>query len=71
MKIILILSLLSFSVFAEKAKVTSTSKTNEKSVELMVKEGKKDRKKKIEMCHDCGKPESVCDCEGNEHKKDE
>lgn len=38
-------------------------------VENMVKEAKKERKKKVEMCHDCGKPESQCDCEGEEHKK--
>ncbi|OIQ17168.1 MAG: hypothetical protein BM556_13220 [Bacteriovorax sp. MedPE-SWde] len=30
------------------------------------------RRKKVEMCHDCGKPETQCECEGhgNEEKKD-
>lgn len=31
-------------------------------VEGIVKEAKSSRKKKVEMCHDCGKPEVNCDC---------
>ncbi len=47
---------LSFQVGAQE-----TSKPE--NVEGIVKEAKKsDRKKKVEMCHDCGKPESQCDC---------
>lgn len=43
----------------------------EGSVETIVKEVKKGRKKKAEMCHECGKPEEKCDCEGEEHRKSE
>ncbi len=34
---------------------------------------KKKRRKKVQMCHECGKPETQCECEGEEHgvKKDE
>ncbi len=32
------------------------------NVEGMVKEAKSSRRKKVEMCHDCGKPEVNCDC---------
>ena len=28
---------------------------------------KKSRRKKVEMCVDCGKPETECDCPGYEH----
>jgi len=38
-------------------------------VETMIKKAKKERKKKIEMCHECGKPEENCDCKGEEHRK--
>ena len=40
-------------------------------VESLVKGNKKDRKKKVEMCHECGKPEVNCDCKGEEHRKSE
>lgn len=30
---------------------------------------KKDRRKKVEMCAECGKPESECECKG--HKDEE
>ena len=33
-----------------------------KNVEGIVKEAKSGRRKKVEMCHDCGKPEVNCDC---------
>lgn len=28
---------------------------------------KKRRRKKVQMCHECGKPEPECDCEGEGH----
>jgi hypothetical protein len=31
------------------------------------KETQKRRRKKVMMCHDCGKPETECDCEGEGH----
>ena len=28
---------------------------------------KRTRRKKIQICHECGKPETKCECEGEEH----
>ncbi len=68
MKFLLTFALLtSVSVFAQTP--TDSTETKTQPVENMVKEAKKDRKKKVEMCHDCGKPEAQCDCKGEEHKK--
>lgn len=64
----LIAVLFSFSGYAQE---TTTKEKKETSVESMVKSSKKDRKKKVEMCHECGKPEVNCDCKGEEHKKGE
>ncbi|MBY0516390.1 MAG: hypothetical protein AB7I27_03420 [Bacteriovoracaceae bacterium] len=70
MKMILLIVLTISSIsFAEEVK--SSKKETKSSVQEIVKEGKSSRKKKVEMCHDCGKPESQCDCEGEDHKKDE
>lgn len=68
MKLFLVLTLMiSMSAFGQ----TSTDKIEKKdqAVENVLKPTKKDRSKKVEMCHDCGKPESQCDCEGEEHDK--
>ena len=68
MKLLLTLALLtSVGAFAQTS--SETTETKAQPVENMVKEAKKDRKKKVEMCHDCGKPEVQCDCKGEEHKK--
>lgn len=40
------------------------------SVEGMIKESKSSRRKKVEMCHDCGKPEVNCDCPEELKKKE-
>jgi hypothetical protein len=32
---------------------------------------KKSRRKKVEMCQECGKPEPQCECEGEEHGVEE
>lgn len=33
---------------------------------------KKSRRKKVQMCNECGKPELECECEGEDHgEKDE
>ena len=71
--VLTMLIMMSTSVFAEESKdSTQTPKTkDESSVESIVKGTKKERKKKVQMCHDCGKPEVECTCEGEEHKKDE
>jgi hypothetical protein len=62
---------LSFNLIADEKPKGQTQKPNQGNVESLVKEAKSSRKKKVEMCHDCGKPESQCTCEGEEHKKDE
>lgn len=70
MKMILLIVLTVSSIsFADEVK--SSKNETKSSVQEIVKEGKSSRKKKVEMCHDCGKPESQCDCEGEDHKKDE
>lgn len=33
-------------------------------------EKKPSRKKKVEMCSECGKPEKECECHGKDKKKD-
>lgn len=68
MKVFLaILFITTLSAYAQ-TKVQSTE-VQSKPVESVLKEAKKERKKKVEMCHDCGKPEAQCDCKGEEHKK--
>ena len=68
MKIFMTLALLiSMNAYSQNSSDSVESKAQ--PVENMVKEAKKDRKKKVEMCHDCGKPEAQCDCKGEEHKK--
>ena len=63
MKFLLVILLISTSAFAQQTSTKEEVKTE--SVEKIVKEGKKDRKKKAEMCHDCGKPETECTCKGH------
>lgn len=67
MKFIILLTLITSSfAFADEVK---TSQSESKStVQEIVKESKSSRKKKAEMCHDCGKPEAQCDCKGEEHR---
>lgn len=42
---------------------------NEVSSENQSKQSteKRSRRKKVQMCHECGKPETQCECEGEEH----
>ena len=69
MRMILIaFMVLSSSAWADESKTSTSAPKEEKSVESIVKSEKKERRKKVEMCHDCGKPESECDCKGEEHK---
>lgn len=72
MKFLFVVLFLVFSsAHAEESKSSEQSAEKGKNVQNVLKDAKKDRKKKVEMCHDCGKPEVNCDCEGEEHKKDE
>ena len=71
MKILIVFITLSLANFyAEESKPVQATEDS-KNVQSVLKEAKKDRKKKVEMCHECGKPEVNCDCEGEEHKKSE
>lgn len=65
--LVLIVVLTLTSAYAKEAK--TSQKLEKENVQSVLKEAKKERKKKVEMCHDCGKPEVNCDCEG--HGKDE
>ncbi len=71
MKILIVFITLSLAnVYAEESKPVQGTEDS-KNVQSVLKEAKKDRKKKVEMCHECGKPEVNCDCDGEEHKKSE
>ncbi len=43
--------------------------TTDSAVKAMTGTAKKSRKKKEVMCAECGKPESQCECKGEEHRK--
>lgn len=43
---------------------------NENVVQKITGQEKKTRKKKAEMCGECGKPESECECHGHDKKED-
>ncbi len=58
--------MMSGPVLAEETKASST----DTAFQAIAGKEKKSRKKKVEMCAECGKPESECDCPGYEHKKD-
>lgn len=70
MKTTLILALVftnmtfSLSSFAEEktSKISTSEGASKQSSE------RKSRRKKVEMCIDCGKPETECDCPGYVHE---
>jgi len=47
------------------------NKIIEKKEQNQSTEKKRKRRKKVEMCLECGKPETECDCPGYEHGKNE
>ena len=60
------------SSWSEESKTQSPK--NENVVQKITNEAKKSRKKKVEMCAECGKPESECECHGHkdgESKKED
>ncbi len=63
---LLILSLLfiNSTVLAEDDALNNILKTGEAKTSS-TKTVKKSRRKKVEMCHECGKPETQCECEGH------
>lgn len=56
--------LFSSSVMAQGEKTSTISKEEQN----VLAAEKKSRKKKVEMCAECGKPESECECD--HHKKE-
>jgi hypothetical protein len=62
--------LISFNVLAEDDHKTHSNSAGG-HVEEKLKEGKSSRRKKVEMCHDCGKPEVQCDCPEEVRKKEQ
>ncbi len=69
MKTIILTSILSFAlgnVAMAEEKAPATPTTQEKTTEAP----KKTRKKKVEMCGECGKPEHQCEC-GHKEKEEE
>lgn len=72
MKILLTVLLVVSSVsWAQSNPTSETATDSSKNVQELVKTGKKERRKKVEMCHECGKPEAECTCKGEGHKKSE
>ena len=67
--------LFSASVMAEEIKSASTAAPSQEQ-KVLPKEAK-NKKKKVAMCGECGKPESACECDHSKHddkhnhKKDE
>lgn len=59
---VLALTLTTGNVLAEEHDHKNEKNHKHSPVEGMVKEAKSSRRKKVEMCHDCGKPEVNCDC---------
>lgn len=54
--------------FAEEGKSSSTPADSVLSA--VTGKEKKARKKKVEMCGECGKPESECECHGHKDESD-
>lgn len=68
---ILVMILLSVNLAWAQGNRTEVTK-NENVVQQLTGQEKKVRKKKVEMCSECGKPESECECHGHdkqEHKE--
>ncbi|RYZ91668.1 MAG: hypothetical protein EOP06_06425 [Proteobacteria bacterium] len=57
-------------LFGSMALAQDTKTGADSAVSALTGKEKKTRKKKVEMCAECGKPESECDCEtkGTKHK---
>ncbi|RYZ93093.1 MAG: hypothetical protein EOP06_02180 [Proteobacteria bacterium] len=64
------ISMIATFLFSSMASAQDTKTGADSAVSAMTCKEKKTRKKKVEMCAECGKPESECECEtkGTEHK---
>lgn len=49
-------------------KAQADEKANSAEAAIAKEEGKRSRRKKVEMCQECGKPEHDCEC--HDEKKD-
>lgn len=65
---ILVMTLLSVDFAWAQGNRTEVTK-NENVVQQLTGQEKKVRKKKVEMCSECGKPESECECHGHDKQK--
>lgn len=52
-------------IFTSTSFANSTVKDIIKPTEEIKPAKKRSRRKKVEMCHECGKPETKCECEGH------
>lgn len=59
---VLALTLTAGNVLADENGPKDEKSQKHNAVQGMVKDAKSSRRKKVEMCHDCGKPEVNCDC---------
>tara|TARA_Y100000768_G_scaffold316879_1_gene252037 strand:- start:3937 stop:4191 length:255 start_codon:yes stop_codon:yes gene_type:complete len=59
--------LLSFAFMVPKTIAQEANTKKMKSTEQNDGETKNRRRKKVMMCHECGKPEVECECEGEGH----
>ncbi len=60
-----------FAIGASSSAQEAKTEPTEKAVKVLTGTEKKSRKKKVEMCAECGKPETECDCDGHkDHTKD-
>ena len=63
------LMVISFNAFSEDDHKSHSPKSE--TVQGKLQETKSSRRKKVEMCHDCGKPEVNCDCPDEVKKKEQ
>ena len=72
MKLMMVFALLicAYSFNGEVLASDSSHKVESSKESTDVSKPKKKRRKKVEMCHECGKPETECDCEGHGNDED-
>ncbi len=54
-----------FAIGASASAQEAKTEPTEKAVKVLTGTEKKTRKKKVEMCGECGKPETECECHGH------
>lgn len=71
MKSLLIVTALFFTTGAMAEEVKTSTPAPTAQEQTVLPQGKKSRKKKVEMCGECGKPESACECHDKKDEKKE